>query len=74
MQGLLAHAEKACKLGIAPTKYGVASFSGPAAGITEKAAFWPRKPYTPVSETSQSWIIQSVGILEKTERGLPDRQ
>ena len=74
LQGMLAHAEKSCKLGIAPTKYGVAHFAGPPAGITEKATFWPRKPYVPVSETLEGWIVENAGILEKMERGLPDRQ
>ncbi len=73
-QGVLAHAEKACKLGIAPTKYGVAYFAGPAVDLHEKATFFPRKPYLPVNESMQGWIVKSMGILEQVEKELPDRE
>ncbi|TAQ84214.1 hypothetical protein B7494_g7468 [Chlorociboria aeruginascens] len=74
LQGLVAHGEKACKLGIATTKYGSAYFAGPLAGVNDKKAFWPRKPYAPINQTMQSWVVNSMGILEMTESGLPDRQ
>lgn len=73
-QGVLAHGEKACKLGIAPTKYGTAHFAGPLAGNHDKATFLPRKPYAPTTETMQNWIIKSMEALEAMEKGLPSRQ
>lgn len=72
-QGMLAHGEKACKLGIAPTKYGAAHFAGPLAGNHDKTTYFPRKPYTPVNETMQSWIIKSMEALETVEKDLPGR-
>jgi dihydrodipicolinate synthase/N-acetylneuraminate lyase len=73
-QSVIAHGEKACKLGIAPTKYGAAHFAGPLAGNNDRATYLPRKPYLPVNETMQSWVIKSMEILQKVEEGLPDRQ
>jgi dihydrodipicolinate synthase/N-acetylneuraminate lyase len=73
-QGVLAHGEKACKLGIAPTKYAAAHFAGPLAGNYNKATYSPRKPYFPVNETMESWITKSMEALDKVEKSLPDRQ
>ncbi|CAG8397509.1 unnamed protein product [Penicillium salamii] len=72
LQGLVAQAEKACKEGIAPTKFGAAHFAGPAAGITDAKAFWPRKPYTPCGEEKSTWVVNVMQHLEKLEESLPD--
>ncbi|RDW57671.1 hypothetical protein BP5796_12472 [Coleophoma crateriformis] len=74
LQGLVAHAEKACKAGIAATKYGAAYFAGPVAGVNDKASFLPRKPYVPANETMQAWVVKTMAHLEKVEKELPDRQ
>lgn len=73
-QGVVAHAGKACKEGIAATKYGAAVYAGPVAGVTDKAAFWPRKPYAPASETMRPWVEKSMEHLAKIEKDLPERQ
>ncbi|CAG7926248.1 unnamed protein product [Penicillium olsonii] len=72
LQGLVAQAEKACKEGIAPTKFGAAHFAGPAAGLTDAKTFWPRKPYTPCGEEKSAWVVQVMQHLEKVEQSLPD--
>ncbi|CAG8236676.1 unnamed protein product [Penicillium salamii] len=72
LQGLVARAEKACKEGIAPTKFGAAHFAGPAAGITDAKTFWPRKPYTPCGEEKSAWVVEVMQHLEKLEQTLPD--
>jgi 2-keto-3-deoxy-L-rhamnonate aldolase len=73
-QGMLAYGEKACKLGIAPTKYGAAHFAGPLAGNHDMSTYFPRRPYAPVDETMQSWIIKSMEALEAAEKKLPNIQ
>lgn len=73
LQALVAHAEKACKEGIAATKHGAASFAGPRTGLTELRAFYPRKPYLPVSKTMEEWVVKVMQHLEEVEDSLPDR-
>ena len=73
LQGLVSHAEKACKAGIAATKYGAAHFAGPVVGISDKLAFLPRKPYASANETMQAWVVKTMEHLEKVEKELPDR-
>ncbi|CAI7566119.1 unnamed protein product [Penicillium bialowiezense] len=72
LQGLVAQAEKACKEGIAPTKFAAAHFAGPAAGITDAKAFWPRKPYVPCGDEKSNWVVKVMQHLEKLEQSLPD--
>ena len=72
LQGLVAQAEKACKEGIAPTKYAAAYFAGPAAGITDEKAFWPRKPYLPCGAEKAAWVEKVMQHLVQLERSLPD--
>jgi dihydrodipicolinate synthase/N-acetylneuraminate lyase len=74
LQGLVAHAEKACKAGIAATKYGASHFAGPVVGISDKAAFLPRKPYASANDTMQTWVVKTMEHLKKVEDQLPDRQ
>lgn len=72
LQGLVAQAEKACKEGIAATKYGAGYFAGPPAGVLESASFWPRKPYKPLGEQKQKWVVNVMGVLAAYEKALPD--
>ncbi|KAJ5682849.1 hypothetical protein N7462_006014 [Penicillium macrosclerotiorum] len=72
LQGLVAQAEKACKEGIAPTKYAAAHFAGPAAGVSEAEAFWPRKPYLPCGAEKVSWVEGVMQHLVELEQSLPD--
>lgn len=72
LQGSVAQAEKACKEGIAPTKYAAAHFAGPAAGISEPKAFWPRKPYVPCGAEKAAWVEKVMHHLVELEQTLPD--
>lgn len=73
LQGLVAQAEKACKEGIAPTKFAAAHFAGPRAGTTEEKTFWPRKPYKPSPAEKQEWVVKVMEHLVEIENSLPDR-
>ncbi|PWY71789.1 aldolase [Aspergillus sclerotioniger CBS 115572] len=72
LQGLISLAERACKEGIAPTKFATAYFAGPEAGVTDPEAFRPRKPYKPSSQEIQDWVVEVMQPLVETERSLPD--
>jgi 2-keto-3-deoxy-L-rhamnonate aldolase len=72
LQGLVAQAEKACKEGIAATKFGTAHFAGPLAGLTDTEAFWPRKPYAPCGEEKSAWVVKVMQHLVEIESSLPD--
>ncbi|KNG86760.1 putative dihydrodipicolinate synthase [Aspergillus nomiae NRRL 13137] len=72
LQGLVAQAEKACKEGIAPTKFAAAHFAGPLAGVTEENAFWPRRPYKPSAKGMQDWVVSVMQHLVEIENSLPD--
>ncbi|KAM0716132.1 hypothetical protein Q7P37_008646 [Cladosporium fusiforme] len=64
-------AERACKAGIAGTKYAAAVTSARAAGIegaVEKLA--PRRPYEPVGEVERKAIEGLIGELKGVEEGL----
>jgi dihydrodipicolinate synthase/N-acetylneuraminate lyase len=73
LQGIVAQAEKACKEGIAATKYGAGYFAGPPAGVTESRSFWPRKPYKPLGKEKQQWVVDVMGVLADYEKSLPDK-
>ncbi|KAI3075480.1 hypothetical protein CBS147353_5204 [Aspergillus niger] len=72
LQGLISQAEKACKEGIAPTKFAAAHFAGPVAGVTDQAAFLPRKPYKASSPATQERVIGVMKHLVDIENSLPD--
>ena len=71
-QGLVAQGEKACKEGLAALKFGASFFAGPAAGVKDPAAFYPRKPYLPAGKDLQSWTIEVMSQLGEIEKSLPD--
>ena len=73
LQGLVAQAEKACKEGIAPTKFAAGYFAGPGAGVTDPKAFWPRKPYRSSGKEKQDWVVQVMQHLVEIEQTIPDR-
>ncbi|KAL4987947.1 hypothetical protein BDW68DRAFT_197033 [Aspergillus falconensis] len=72
LQGLVAQAEKACKEGIAPTKFAAGYFAGPGAGVTNPMAFWPRKPYKPSGKEKQDWVLRVMQHLVEIEQSIPD--
>ncbi|KIV79431.1 hypothetical protein PV11_06993 [Exophiala sideris] len=72
LQGLVAQAEKACKEGIAATKFGAGHFAGPLAGLETPELFYPRKPYKPLGKDMQTWVIDVMKHLVETESSIPD--
>lgn len=72
LQGLVAQAEKACKEGIAPTKFGASYFAGPKAGVLKRESFYPRKPYLPSAKSMQDWVVEVMRGLDEIEKTLPD--
>lgn len=72
LQGRLALAEGACKKGLAATKFGAYYFAGPAAGVTEQEAFYPRKPYKPALKDVQNGAVALMQGLVELEKSLPD--
>lgn len=73
LQGLVAQAEKACKEGIAATKYGAGYFAGPGAGVNDPQIFFPRRPYKPAGKDLQAWIVKVMEHLVELEKSIPDR-
>jgi dihydrodipicolinate synthase/N-acetylneuraminate lyase len=72
LQGVIGQGEKACKEGIAATKFAAGYFTGPAAGLTDSQLFHPRKPYKPAGKDLQNWIIGVMQHLAELEKTLPD--
>lgn len=72
LQGLIALAERACKEGIAPTKFATAYFAGPAAGVPDLERFRPRRPYQPSSQAIRDWVVEVMQPLVEIESALPD--
>ena len=72
LQGLVAQAEKACKEGIAATKFGAGHFAGPRAGLENPELFYPRKPYKPLGKDMQTWVIDVMKHLVEVESSIPD--
>ncbi|RJE22363.1 Dihydrodipicolinate synthase [Aspergillus sclerotialis] len=70
LQGLIAQAEKACKQGIACTKYGTDFFLGRKIGINDEQAFWPRRPYKPCTKETQDWVVGVMEHLVEIEHSL----
>jgi dihydrodipicolinate synthase/N-acetylneuraminate lyase len=73
LQGLVAQAEKACKEGIAATKYGTGYFAGPVAGLNNAETFYPRRPYKPVGKDMQAWVVNVMKHMVDIEKAIPDR-
>ncbi|KAL4889025.1 hypothetical protein BDV59DRAFT_210576 [Aspergillus ambiguus] len=73
LQGLIAQAEKACKEGIAPTKFAAGYFVGSKLGIPNPQAFWPRKPYKPSGKEMQEWVVSVMKQLAEIEDSLPEK-
>lgn len=69
LQENVAHAEWACKKGIACTKFGAWWFLGKEKlGLQDSAVFKPRKPYLEVKEGMQKWTIDTMRVLEDVEK------
>ncbi|GKZ27078.1 hypothetical protein AbraIFM66951_004532 [Aspergillus brasiliensis] len=64
-------AESPCKAGIASTKYAVAIYSAPAAGIQQtESKLRPRAPYSPISESAKEHVKALMGSIAEVEKSL----
>ncbi|KAF7715213.1 4-hydroxy-2-oxoglutarate aldolase [Penicillium ucsense] len=71
VQGQAALAESAIKSGIAATKYAVAYWTAPGAGIADgEGLLHPRHPYQPVAEPVKEMIRTTMATVADTEREL----
>lgn len=71
LQREAALAESACKGGIASTKYAVALYSAPAAGIENTLEkLKPRTPYEEAGDTVKRAVQRSMETVEQIENGL----
>ncbi|TDZ35033.1 putative 4-hydroxy-2-oxoglutarate aldolase [Colletotrichum spinosum] len=64
----VADAEWACKKGIALTKYGAWHFFGRDVGIADESSWEMRRPYLPLGEATKKWTLETLGVLETTEK------
>ncbi|KAF4335766.1 dihydrodipicolinate synthetase [Fusarium beomiforme] len=70
LQGLVAHAEWACKKGISNTKYGAWHFLGKAIGLDNETSWQMRRPYQPLDDKAKEWTVTTLGVLAEAERQL----
>ncbi|KAM5350968.1 hypothetical protein ACJ41O_003691 [Fusarium nematophilum] len=68
LQDVVAHAEWACKKGIACTKYGAWYYLGRAIGVDQESSWNMRRPYQPLSEEMKSWSLKTLGVLADIEQ------
>ncbi len=74
LQAVVGNAEWACKKSLAATKYGAYYFVGNKIGHNDAATFSPRKPYQPVKEAMQKWIVETMSVLEEDEERIAERR
>ncbi|KAF5687823.1 dihydrodipicolinate synthetase [Fusarium denticulatum] len=70
LQGLVAHAEWACKKGISNTKYGAWHFLGKDIGLSSETSWHMRKPYQPLDDKSKEWTVKTLSVLADAENQL----
>ncbi|CVK96662.1 related to dihydrodipicolinate synthetase [Fusarium mangiferae] len=70
LQGLVAHAEWACKKGISNTKYGAWHFLGREIGLDNETAWHMRKPYQPLDDKAKEWTVKTLSVLADAEKQL----
>ncbi|CCT71972.1 related to dihydrodipicolinate synthetase [Fusarium fujikuroi] len=70
LQGLVAHAEWACKKGISNTKYGAWHFLGKEIGLDNETAWHMRKPYQPLDDKAKEWTVKTLSVLADAEKQL----
>ncbi|KAF5022845.1 hypothetical protein F66182_5078 [Fusarium sp. NRRL 66182] len=68
LQGLVAHAEWACKKGISNTKYGAWHYFGRAIGIDKESSWQMRRPYQPLDEKAKQWTVETLSVLADAEQ------
>lgn len=74
LQDLVANAEWACKKSLACTKYGAWWYLGKQLGLDNEKQFKMRKPYLELKDDLKKWTIETLSVLEETEKALPGRQ
>lgn len=67
LQDVVAHAEWACKKGIACTKYGAWHFLGRKIGVDQESSWEMRRPYQPLDEKMKTWSLDTLGVLANIE-------
>ncbi|KAG6355472.1 hypothetical protein INS49_003434 [Diaporthe citri] len=73
LQDLVANAEWACKKSLACTKYGAWWYLGKQIGVENEKKFKMRKPYLELKDDLKKWTIETLSVLEETEKALPGR-
>ncbi|KIL90261.1 4-hydroxy-2-oxoglutarate mitochondrial [Fusarium avenaceum] len=68
LQGLVAHAEWACKKGISNTKYGAWHFFGRAIGLDSESSWHMRRPYQSLDDKGKEWTIKTLSVLAGAEQ------
>ncbi|KAK2050037.1 dihydrodipicolinate synthase [Colletotrichum somersetense] len=71
LQADVANGEWACKKGIAITKYGAWYFLGRSIGLTEESSWEMRRPYLPLDDAMKNWALETLRVLEATEKQRP---
>ncbi|KAH6897413.1 dihydrodipicolinate synthase [Thelonectria olida] len=74
LQDDVANAEWACKKGIACTKYGAWYYLGPQLGLKDESTWLMRQPYQPLNDGMKKWTLETLGVLEKSEKERPWRK
>lgn len=74
LQDQVANSEWACKKGLSQTKYGAWWFVGRQLGLDNENMFVMRKPYLALKDDQKKWSVETMGVLEATEKSLPGRK
>lgn len=74
LQELVATAEWACKKGIGCTKYAAWHHIGRQIGLDNERTFHMRRPYAPLSDALKKWTLETLSVLEETEKKMPGRE
>ncbi|KAF5002401.1 hypothetical protein FGRMN_413 [Fusarium graminum] len=68
LQGLVAHAEWACKKGISNTKYGAWHYFGRDIGLDSESSWQMRRPYQSLDDKGKEWTVQTLSVLANAEQ------
>lgn len=74
LQEKVALAEWACKKSLNCTKYAAWYHIGRHIGLENERMFTMRKPYPPLSDAMKKWALETLSVLEETEKNMPGRE
>lgn len=74
LQEKVALAEWACKKSLNCTKYAAWYHIGRHIGLENERMFIMRKPYAPLGDGMKKWALETLSILEETEKTMPGRE